>query len=162
MTRMLRGVAVITLATAISASCSNSTPSAAAKLSPEHAQTPGIVYDLREKCGRDARDWFQHFHGADINSDVPSAFITTQDEYSNHYNETLNRCYALVLISKMITSEKGVRTQEMDLVEVNENRQLGRFFINSTLDKPMYCNVEDQKCNSQAEWANLTAPYMSQ
>jgi hypothetical protein len=77
----------------ISASCGNSAPPPSAVQSPSPAANPRIVYEMREKCGRDAREWFQHFYG---NDPEPVGGFAFNNDFKNHYNERLNRCYAVL------------------------------------------------------------------
>jgi hypothetical protein len=160
---MMSRLVIATIA-ALSVSCSETTPpspNGPAATSTLRPPDPRVVYDLREKCGRDAREWFQHFHADDVG--YPPTTVAIQNEYSNHYNERLNRCYAIWLNAKIINApgNKG-STKAMDLFEVNDNQDLGRFFMNSKSDKPVDCYVGDQHCDSQQEWQALADPYMSQ
>jgi hypothetical protein len=123
---------------------------------------PRIAYDLREKCGRDAREWFKHTQ--EDNVIASKAVLTTQNEYRNHYSDKANRCYAWVLNTQMVTvgHDASQYTNTMLLVDVNENRELGRFFKNSLKDVPAKCDVEGQPCASQETWKTLADPYMTQ
>jgi hypothetical protein len=162
---MMSRVVIATIA-ALSASCSETTPpspNGPGAPSTSRAPDPRGIYDLREKCGRDAREWFQHFHADDVG--YPPTTVAVQNEYSNHYNERLNRCYAIWLNAKIVNApgNKGsATTKAMDLFEVNDNQDLGRLFMTSKSDVPVDCYVGDQRCGSQKDWEALAAPYMSQ
>ena len=50
------------------------------------------VYDLNEKCGHDARDWYKHFY-----EDQPQVQgIKSQSNYTNYYNAASNKCFILI------------------------------------------------------------------
>jgi hypothetical protein len=118
-----------------------------------------VTYELREKCGRDAMDWFKHFHEGD---EVPAGLgiVTTQNEYNNHYNEKLNRCYALVLNTQLIA--KGLcALNTMSLVDVNENSKVGDYFKNCKAPTPIRCSVAGEVCTSQEQFEQLVAPYLT-
>jgi hypothetical protein len=141
------------------ASCDNRTPPPAP--TPAPAPNPRIVYELREKCGKNAREWFEHNN---IDENAAAAGILMNSDFTSHYNEHLNRCYAVSVQMGTIPSKTEGITMTLDkhLVEVVENKDMGRFFINSTLSAPKFCNVGDQTCASRDEWESLVAPYMSQ
>jgi hypothetical protein len=112
---------------------------------------------------KDASEWFKREHANEAMADDRDIF-TIQNEYTNHYNEHLNRCYALVLIARLIHPAKGkeVNTKGATLVDVNENREIGNYFSNSESGPPVKCSVKDSQCGSLAEWRALATPYMNQ
>jgi len=140
-------------------SCHKETPLPAAQPSGNAR----VVYELREKCGKDANEWFKREHSNDgvLDGDV---ITTIQDEYTNHYNEKLNRCYALVLKSTLIHAPKGKHgnTKSATLVDVNENAETGSYFENDESARPIKCFVRDSVCGSLTEWNALASPYMIQ
>lgn len=102
--------------------------------------------------------WFKHFHEDDAASN-PIA-LTTQNEYQNHYNERLNRCYALVLNTRMLTKSLCA-LNTMSLVDVNENNQVGDYFKNCKSPTPLRCSVAGQICNLEDNFKDLAAPYLT-
>jgi hypothetical protein len=70
-------------------------------------------YELQERCGKDAAEFFQRF-----DKGYPPAV-----SFTNHYNPYLNGCFVLVNRTR-IESGKGVTWIEWDLWDVNENRQV--------------------------------------
>jgi hypothetical protein len=121
---------------------------------------PRVVYDLREKCGREAREWFKHFYGDGHSRDVNGE---SHSNYTNHYNERLNRCYALLGTTGFIRDSSTHKLKESDnrvLVDVSENKDLGSYFKFSDMNRPMECNVGEKNCESLDEWNGLTALYV--
>jgi hypothetical protein len=135
---------------------------ASARLAPVTDRDRGVNLELQEKCGRDAREWFKEFHEGDSVATGP--VVTLQNEYSNHYSEKRSRCYALVLQSTSISrgAKPAALLHTMLLADVNENREIGRFFENTSGSVPVKCNLDDHGCSSQQEWQSLAAAYMAQ
>jgi hypothetical protein len=134
-----------------------SAPVAAEPIKPD----PRIDYDVREKCGRDARDWFQHFFddGQSHTKDFSSS------NYTNHYNVKLNRCFALVTTFSVLHDEKTKKSKSADdrhLVDIAENNDIGTYFKFSDTLAPMQCAFGERRCASQGEWEAAVAPYMEQ
>ena len=122
---------------------------------------PRIAYDLREKCGRDAREWFQHFYG-DGQSHTKD-FSTTS--FTNHYQAKLNGCFAVVRGFTVLRDEKTKKSKNSDdwhLVDISENNDLGAYFQFSDMPTPMACSVGNLQCGSREAWETLTAPYMKE
>jgi hypothetical protein len=124
----------------------------------EASDTRKVIYELREKCGRDAMDWFKHFH--EVDDALPSVVQTIQNEYSDHYNEKLNRCYAMVLTTQILTKNL-CPLNTMSLVDVNENVMVGDFFKNCDAPTPVRCSVAGKACASQEQFKQLAAPYLT-
>ena len=102
---------------------------------------PHAVYDLREKCGADARDWSQRE-------------TTASHGLTSHYNIKLNECFA-------VTTSSGGNVDVRRLVNVLENREIGFFSLPADPAAPMQCHVAASLCRSREEWQSLTAPYMN-
>jgi hypothetical protein len=158
------GLRVALLAAALVTSCARvSAPAPAATASPSLTQT----YELREKCGRDAREWFQHAHPDTYTREVLGKTTErTQVSYENHYNEKRNRCFVVVR-EDYSASYPGQPTEgsvSMTLLDVNENKELGSVYDPwpSKSDVQHECTVADQKCTSRDAWVQLAAPYMKQ
>ena len=67
-------------------------------------------YELRERCGRRAAEFFKYLDYRDAS-------------FENHYNADLNGCFLLVTITSRETG-KAVTWVEWQLWDVNENREL--------------------------------------
>jgi hypothetical protein len=102
--------------------------------------------------------WFKQFHEGDSVADQVA--LTTQNEYRNHYNEKLNRCYALVLNTRMLVKDLCA-LNTMSLIDVNENNQIGDYFKNCRGPKPLRRTVAGQACTSQEEFEALVTPYLT-
>lgn len=161
---MQKAIMLVLLMT-LCASCGNnatpSQPPSAAAATPS-TPDPRIIYDLRDKCGREAREWFKHFYGDGVSrkSDGES-----HSSYTNHYNERLNRCYALLASNVVIRDEqthKIILSDQRALVDVSENKDIGNYLKLSDMDNAMACKIGEQKCSSLEEWESLAASYMDQ
>jgi Protein of unknown function (DUF4236) len=157
-------VAGVTVA-ALSISCSNQTPPPqpppVAVIPPPAAPDPRIAYDLQEKCGRDAREWFKHFYG-DGQSHTKDF---SSSSYRNHYSAKLHRCFALLSSFSILRDDKTKKMKSADdqhLVDINENNDIGTYFKFSDMQTPMSCSLEDQKCGSPEEWKMAIGPYLEQ
>lgn len=131
-------------------------------LAPPPKPDSRVVYELREKCGKDAADWFKREHESD--GVIPNSVLPLRNEYSNHYNERLNRCYAVVLRVDAFVRPKSesLTLQNATLADVNENREVGKYFANSNNAAYTKCSVEDSRCQSYEEWQALAKPFMEQ
>lgn len=119
---------------------------------------PPQIGDLRERCSRDARDYYER----GWNSPIPN--YTTG--YTNHYNKKLDRCFLLVTahlqrIDKW--TNRPFTSDDKILVDVFENREIGSFSQDSEhLPKPLYCGIGAVYCKSAEEWDALAKPYMEE
>jgi predicted small lipoprotein YifL len=116
---------------------------------PPAAVDPRVAYELREKCGQDARLWYQH-----LQENGGPAQESTSRGFTSHYNAKTNDCFAL-------TSASNGRTEQRKLTDVLENHDIGTISYDSDSAKPIECHVAGRVCQSQQEWATLTAPYMN-
>jgi hypothetical protein len=157
MNRTILLVLLVECGAALLASCDR-------KAAPSPSPDLRVAYELREKCGKEAGDWFKREYGDDASADG-GGVSTIQNEYTNHYNSKMNQCYALVLNAKLVFPGQGkdeVNVKRAALVDVNENRTIGAYFFNSERGSPVACIVGDHKCESLAEWQALVTPYMNQ
>jgi hypothetical protein len=116
--------------------------------------------DLQAKCSSAAKSWFSDAFGRDRD--------TILLHYTNHYNKSQNRCFALVEWHYTTNFGPGSWTNHMSLGDVYENSQYGDFaaqHINSV--KPTYtqdiiapCEVLGVKCKSADEFDNMVQPYL--
>lgn len=132
-------------------------PATSAPVPPD----PHVVYDLREKCGEDARRWYEHFYEEGrARSQQPAA----RSGFTSHYNIRSNECFA---VTSSISSIKELKSRQAELVEMQtlanvlENKEVGSFLNRADAAAPAECHVGQQVCRSRQEWASLTAPYMS-
>jgi hypothetical protein len=153
---------LVAILLALCTSCGSNAPPPAVSapgLGPPAALNPRIIDELREKCGQDARDWFSHIN--DRENNFKGSYVT--QDYTNHYNERLKRCY-LVLISTAVKQDSKPKTRtisiEGHLVDVGENKGVGTFIEYSDAGGPAECLVANHNCKSMKEWEDLVAPYM--
>jgi hypothetical protein len=137
-------------------------PPAAAPVATPAAPSPDTrkaIYELQEKCARDARDWYKHWW-----EDAPSpAGASINTNYTNHYNAKVGRCFILVTslqFAKDKKTGKVNRSDEKELVDVLENRGVGTEFIWQDLPINMQCEFNEKECHSAGEWEVLAKPYM--
>jgi hypothetical protein len=130
-------------------------------LTTQPVANPGTLYDLQEKCGRVARDWFKQFFG-DGQSHTKDF---SSSNYTNHYNGKLNRCFVVVASFSTIRDDKTKQIKSADdrhLVDVNENAAVGAYFKFSDMQRTMSCGVAGQNCGSQPEWEQAVNSYMKE
>ncbi len=79
--------------------------------------------------------------------------------FSNHYNQKLNKC--LILINHF-KDDSNLELIESDtiLYNVYENNSLG--VIRTVGSLKNFCEVSNQSCEDQGEFAKLVKPYMEE
>jgi hypothetical protein len=119
------------------------------------------IYELQEKCAKDARDWYKHWW-----EDPPEEPGThTTSSYINHYNTKQGRCFILVsstLFRKDAKTGKVSHSDHKELVDVLENGGGGTYDMSSEFPALMLCEVNKQDCHSSGEWEALVRPYMEE
>ena len=130
---------------------------AAAPIPPTDSR---VTYELRERCGRESRDWFKHFYGdgASKTKDYEGT-----SGYTNHYNIAQGRCLALITtvgFSRSAKTDKVNMSDARDLVDVSENKTIGEYYRFRDNAQPMQCSLAGADCTSQNGWESLAAPYM--
>jgi hypothetical protein len=122
---------------------------------------PHVLYDLREKCGTDARQWYQHFY--EENGRYPKQ-STVSHGFTSHYNARTNDCFA---VTSSISSIKEVKSHTAEIVEMHnlanvlENKDIGAVLFRADSAVAAECHVAENTCRSRQEWESLTAPYMN-
>jgi hypothetical protein len=116
------------------------------------------MYELQEKCAKDAHDWYKRDW-----EDVPAPNIVSS--YTNHYNSRLEKCFVIVS-STLFGKEKktGVEysVNSKTLVDVLEHRDIGAYDESSRRAQPMQCKVDDAPCAGADQWDALAKPYMDE
>jgi hypothetical protein len=121
-----------------------------------------VVYDLQDKCGHRASEWFKGEYGNGITNTSESQILSN---FRNHYNPQLNKCFVL-LMSTAVNNKaaqqkyKIVSTEMQTLFDLNDNNEYGSFAQAGSLI--MACYVQDKKCLNRAEWQLLLKPYLEQ
>ncbi len=128
------------------------------------AEPNTVQYELQERCGVQARAMFAYdWHGQNITNTKNGQ---TMADFENHYNSKLNKCSYLLRANTFVTKNGPVSSDiSITLVDVNDNRELGRFLQNrddKEQDKgpPLFCFLGGATCHSKAEWDALIKPYM--
>jgi hypothetical protein len=130
------------------------TPAAADQISK------GASLDLQGKCAKQARVEFNRQESQEPKEKDSPDF----DEYTNHYNEAMNKCFILFM------QHSGVWDIQT-LSDAYERKIYGQYMWHVVSGKkywenpPTSCSVtlpsaEEKTCNSKEEFYNLIAPYM--
>jgi hypothetical protein len=118
-------------------------------------------YDLQAKCSKDARAWFNENWSRDKD--------TILLDFTNHYNESMNKCFILVEYHYSYGRESSW-ANDMSLWDVYENAKYANISDHhityytptiKTEENVVECQVSDKKCTSLGEFNNLTGPYLS-
>ena len=78
--------------------------------------------------------------------------------YENHYNSRLNRCFYLEAF--LLHGNEPSLTRMMRLIDLHDNREIGRYSKSLTNDFDMACQVQEKQCKTEAEWRALIKPFM--
>ena len=151
------------------AACAPSTPSPAAQAPPstKSGRSAEEIYSLRERCGKNAAEWFKANFSEQVES-LPAqsggGIDALPATYENHYSEQLNRCYAVVYQMTSIAygrkpTPRHRIVQSNTLYDVHENSQIGIFIV-ADLENVTACNVAGAKCTTKDEFIELAKPYM--
>jgi hypothetical protein len=134
---------------------------------------PHVLYDLREKCAADARQWYDHSVTA---GGSYAARSMLSRGFISHYDSKANDCFVMtsaVSRIKATAPRKALLVEIHDLVDVLENRNIGRYSAPAAAaDSPQSavstpatvateCRVADKTCASKEDWDTLTRPYMT-
>jgi hypothetical protein len=132
------------------------------------------LYSLRERCSRDAQEWFTRQHADDM---PPSPdFGVMNMGYQAHYSSQHNSCF---IIQHDIANMKATHPKPASpkpefesiykdhlfssdvIYDVIENKHIGTFTIDmADGGKMQACFVMETKCHSTEEWNELTKPYL--
>jgi len=143
------------------------------KLEKENAEQEAKVdksdvvrdFDLKAKCAKDARAWFNENWSRDKDTILP--------DFTNHYNAKFNKCLILVEYhykSQFAGPGGNSWTNDMSLTDVYENSKHAYFAENhitnwkpkiETHEEVISCDVEGNKCKTGVEFNNLIRPYMN-
>src|SRR6516164_5348218 len=108
------------------------------------AQSLKEKYELSERCGKQAAERF-----AKLLSDV----YQQPSRYENHYNSRLNRCFYLE--TYFDHNVFGPITEVTTLIDLHENRELGKYQTPLGKDWQMRCEVQRKECKTEEEWRAL-------
>lgn len=109
------------------------------------------VYELQERCGKRAGEWFKEFLDKEPSDAEGTQWTTT---YTNHYNSRLNKCFA---VAKHVGTYIG-----KSLWDINENKKYGSGTFSEGGKGYFDCELVGKTCHSEQEWDALVKPYMEQ
>jgi len=123
-----------------------------------------VDLDMQGKCARDSKLWFDEQWG---HRDQDTLSL----DYHNHYNRSLNKCFALVDY-RSGTRPGGRRGQSVLVHEslwtvYENNARLAEFssryisYKSESEEKILDCRVDEKTCQSEDEFDNLVQPYMN-
>jgi hypothetical protein len=114
-------------------------------------QPDKVIYELKERCGRQAAETFNKEWGSNV---VNSKDGQTVANFENHYNARLNKCFYLEISTTYERDKKPLKS--FRLFDLLDNKEYATF-IEGFL---MHCQVGDRFCTSEAEWRELIRPFM--
>ncbi len=116
------------------------------------------IYDLTERCGKSAKDFYEQ-----KGFDQILAGKSSYHEYQNHYNVRLNKCFILITGFNIVSDKDKPDTHKTlwrYIYDVHENVELGEMLtFDDNIDT---CIMLGAKCNSEAAWFSLIKPYMQE
>ncbi len=128
------------------------------------AQPNKELYELQERCGKRAEEFFRREYGPASGKDGQMF------NYENHYSSRLNKCFFLLIF---VSFEKGKldSTTSMLLSDLNDKKEYGEFHAGPTVTRPdgtplgvestpLACVVRGKICRSESEWRQLVKPFM--
>ena len=119
------------------------------------------VYELQERCGRRATEWFKAEYGNGVTNSKEGQ---TLSNFRNHYNARLNKCFVLLMstsISHKRTATGQIASTTIEtLFDLNDNNEYGSFA--QVQSQVMSCYVQDKQCSTKDEWQTLINPYLNQ
>ena len=126
--------------------------------SPHVAIAQPDLYDFQERCGKQAREWFQTGFKDGVERVHNGKMLSS---FQNHYSLTLKRCFILTA-NVTIETENGKRSSSTmrTLLDINDNRELGFYFKRGLDAAPFQCEVNELPCRSDEEWQELLKPYL--
>jgi hypothetical protein len=116
-------------------------------------------YELQERCGKRATEFFEKEYGHRGVSNTETGQSTAQ--FENHYSPKLNKCFVLVSTMAFENANK-TKSYSFDdiLIDINDNKIVGEYFQRNNNAAPDMCNVASADCHSKEEWRTLLRPYM--
>jgi hypothetical protein len=119
-------------------------------------------YDLREKCAKDARVWFNENWSRDKD--------TLLLDFRDHYKKSQNKCFIEVEFHYSNPSGSASWMNNIQLFDVYENSKYGSFLLDHEVNfRPAYkieenvleCTVYGKECKTLQEFNNLSWSYMA-
>jgi hypothetical protein len=142
-------------------------PPAAAPAPTLKGPTAKEIYELRERCAKDAREWFKQNY-SEPQEPIPvtggGSVASVPPTYENHYSQAQNACFAVLSQMTSFTysakqASKNNLIQSNTLWDVNENSQLGAFVVKN-FNEVTACKVVGTQCMTKEQWMDLARPYL--
>ena len=119
------------------------------------SKTSANDFGLQEKCASQAKEFFEYIY--------PNKAERDEEEYSNHYNSRLNKCFIRIRHAILASSDSPFFS--LQLWDAVEKKQYGSYLLmpdnkGSFAVKPVECGVLDQHCTSREEFDALVKNYM--
>jgi hypothetical protein len=120
------------------------------------AQPNRQLYELQERCGRQAAEVFQREYGLGADRQDEQTLF----HYENHYSARLNKCFFLEIAMSYEREEGKPGSKIMRLFDLNDSKEYGTFASGPTESTPLACVVRGKGCQSESEWRQLVKPFM--
>jgi hypothetical protein len=124
---------------------------AANLISTAEAEPNKMLFELQERCGKQAAEAF----GSP--SAISDKNILTTASYENHYNARLNKCFYLLTVTT--SSLERWRLKNVVLIDLHENKEYGTFMGGTVVTS---CEVRGIQCRTEQEWQALVKPFMEE
>ncbi|MCX5864661.1 MAG: hypothetical protein NTW42_06275 [Deltaproteobacteria bacterium] len=119
-------------------------------------------YELQERCANSAKEFFKLNHGSGI---FKTKYGQAEAVFTNHYNRKLNKCFVMTTLTDYVyknSRPEYAKSFVITVLDINDNKECGRFYNIYQQDKPAFCRVEDKPCHDILEWEALIKPYMEE
>jgi hypothetical protein len=135
--------------------CSGCILSVALACAPAFGDPDKVAYELQERCGLRAAQWFKSEFGNGVENTKEGQAVTS---FRNHYSSKFNKCIVLTIRTGYNYKQKPKGTSTMEiLIDFNENNELGSFYQS---DQFVNCTLGDKSCASHAQWQELIKLYL--
>jgi hypothetical protein len=114
-------------------------------------QPDKVIYELKERCGRQAAETFKKEWSSNIVNTKNGQIIAG---FENHYSPRFNKCFYLLTATSYEPGKKPYRS--LSLFDLHDNKEYATFDDGAVLQ----CEVREYFCHSEAEWRRLIKPYM--
>jgi len=111
-----------------------------------------VLYELGEKCGKQASAEFKREWGNGIDSKKDSVQLAT---FRNHYNPRLNACLYLIestATSREKSGQMGPAFHSVSLYDMNENHELATFTSQDGNPRLLICTLYGKRCESREQF----------
>lgn len=117
-------------------------------------------YELQERCGKHAADYFRRNFGNGV-SKIEGG--QQEIDFSNHFSKKLNKCFIQITTNNIRYKNKNpevVTSFDIRVLDLNENKEYARYVNVYQKERPALCRVVAMRCNDILEWEALIKPYM--